>query len=439
MGLKKLAQVVIVGFPNVGKSTLFNRLLRARKSIVHSLPGMTRDAVSVLGTLGGKNFILTDTGGFFDSEKEPLTAKIKEKAWESAKKADFLIFVLDGKRDLLPIEEELFLSLKKLGKPLFVVVNKVDSDAQESGTGDFFRLGEERMFFISAEHKRNLGRLEEALADVLPEHPLGQADLQALRIAVIGRINVGKSSIINRLCGEERLIVSEIPGTTRDSTDTLIIRNKKIYTLVDTAGIRKMSRVNDDREKAGIVWSRKAIEQADVLCLILDAADFPTRQDLAVAHLARESGKPLVLAINKWDLITTKEEAAAMFRDTVDRKMEYVSYAPLLLVSALSGKGVIKILDEAERVYQNSRKRVETSRLNEFWERMKQDRPPQTRSKRPLKIRYLTQVSVQPPTFVLFANRADKLLPSYEKFLARLIQKEFDLWGMPVRLFMREG
>jgi len=439
MGLKKLAQVVIVGFPNVGKSTLFNRLLRARKSIVHNLPGMTRDAVSALAALEGKNFILTDTGGFFDSETEPLTAKIKKKAWESAEKADFLIFVLDGKRDLLPVEEELFHSLKKLSKPLFVVVNKVDSEMQEGSTGDFFRLGEEKTFFISAEHKRNLEPLEKALADVLPQHPLGAADLQALRVAVIGRINVGKSSIINRLCGEERLIVSEIPGTTRDSTDTVIVRNKKIFTLIDTAGIRKMSRVNDEREKAGIVWSRKAIEKADVLCQVLDASDFPTRQDLAVSHLARESGKPLILAINKWDLIAAKEEAATLFRETVDRKMEYVSYAPLLLVSAVSGKGVVKILDEAERVFHNSRRRVETARLNEFWERTKQDHAPQTRSKRPLKIRYLTQVSVQPPTFVLFANRADKLLPSYEKFLSRLIAREFDLWGMPVRLFLREG
>jgi GTP-binding protein len=264
---------------------------------------MTRDAVSALGELRGKQFILTDTGGLTDPSEAPLAAAIAEKAWSAARKADVVLLVLDGKRDLTPAEEDLFLSLRKLGKPVIAVINKIDSALQEGRLGDYYnRLKTGAVVAVAAEHKRNLDELEEKLAALLPGSPEERTELRPLRVAVIGRINVGKSSLINRLCGEERLIVSQTPGTTRDSTDTYVIRNKKIFCLVDTAGVRRLSRTRDEREKAGIIRARKDINRADVLCQVLDAGEFPTRQDMTIAHLAYESGKPLLLALNKWDL-----------------------------------------------------------------------------------------------------------------------------------------
>ena len=276
--MKTLPQVAIVGFPNVGKSTLFNRLLGRKESLVHSLPGMTRDAVTALGELRGKKFILTDTGGLADPSEAPLASAVAEKAWGAARKADVILLVLDGKRDLAPAEEELYASLRRLGKPVVIVLNKIDSEPQESRLGDYFnRLKTETIVAVSAEHKRNLDDLDDKLAGLLPGSPAEGEGLRPLRVAVIGRINVGKSSLINRLCGEDRLIVSSAPGTTRDSTDTYVVRNKKVFCLVDTAGVRRLSRTRDAREKAGIIRARRDIGRTDVLCQGLDAGEFPTR------------------------------------------------------------------------------------------------------------------------------------------------------------------
>jgi GTP-binding protein len=437
--MKNMPQVVIVGFPNVGKSTLFNRLLRKKRSLVHSLPGMTRDAVSAVGSLEGKKFILTDTGGLDDSPEVPLASAVKKKAWAAAQKADVLLLVLDGKRELLPGEEELLRSLRKLGKPILIVLNKIDSAGQEGRTGDFFnRLKAGNILAVSAEHKRDLDLLEENIARLLPGTPSDEEGLGTLRVAIIGRINVGKSSLINRLCGEERLIVSSSPGTTRDSTDTLIVRNKKVYGLVDMAGIRKLSRTRDKREKAGIIKAKKEIARADVLCLVMDAREFPTRQDIGLAHLAYESGKPLLLALNKWDLVP-KGEFHQKLKEIIYRRMPFVSYAPLLFVSALTGKGVSKILDLAEEAYRRSSLRVETSRLNEFLAWVNAAHPPVTKTKRALKIKYMTQKDVRPPTFILFAHNPASFLPAYEKFFLGLLRKKFGLWGTPLRLMMRKS
>lgn len=437
--MKSLPQVVIVGFPNVGKSTLFNRLLRQKKSLVHSLPGMTRDAVSAVCFLAGKTLILTDTGGLADSLAEPLASAVMDKAWVSAKKADVIIFVLDGRRELLPAEEELFLHIKKLGKPLVAVLNKIDSEALEAISGDFYnRLKVETVLPVSAEHRRNLDALEEELARLLPGAPAEKESLPPLRLAIIGRINVGKSSLINRLCGEERLITSSAPGTTRDSTDTRVIRDKKIFCLIDTAGIRKLSRTRDEREKASILKTKKNITRADVLCQVLDAREFPTRQDLAIAHLADKSGKPLILAINKWDLVPAGEKADGP-REAISRRMSFVDYAPVLAVSALTGKRVIKILDLAEEVFVSASRRVDTSRLNDFLAWINATHPPLTKDKRSLKIKYMTQQGVRPPTFLLFVHRPSALLPAYEKFFLQVLRERFGFRGTPLRLRMRKS
>ncbi len=439
---KRLPQVVIMGFPNVGKSTLFNKLLGQRKALVHALPGMTRDRLVCLCTLHGKKFELVDTGGFSDSPAEVLSSDVKAKAWEAARTADVLLYLLDGKRDLMSAEEELFRSLKRMGKPTLVVVNKIDVESQKLAAGDFYRLGEARIFFVSAEHKINLDELEAAIAEALPspsEETADSGEPEPLKIAIVGRINVGKSSLANRLCGEARFIVSEIPGTTRDSSDVLIWRGEKSYLLIDTAGIRKLGRVSDERESAGVIKAQKNIPLADVICLVLDAREFPTRQDTAVARLARESGKPLLVVLNKWDLVRENEVSLVQIRDIVFQRLEFVSYAPLLTVSALTGKRVTQILDLAEKVYRNSLKRIGTPALNKFLASIQKTNPPLSKSRRRFKIKYMTQKGGAPPAFVLFTSSPAAFSPAYEKYFVERFREKFGLWGTPIKLILRSG
>jgi len=400
---------------------------------------MTRDQIEATCYLQDREFTLVDTGGFFDSQEEPLSSKIKEKAWAAAQEADVILFVLDAKRELLPPEEELFISLKKLGKTIFIVVNKVDSATEEAKLTEYYRLAKERIFAVSAEHKKNLEFLEANLLDVIPPSKQEKTEEKPLKIAIVGRINVGKSSIVNRLCGEEKLIVSEIPGTTRDSTDTLIMRYKKAFLLIDTAGIRRLSRTKDKREKASIIKAKKDIKGADVICMILDAGDFPARQDATVAHLAHASGKPLLIGLNKWDLIQGQVPSSEEIKKRVYRRLDFVNYAPLLSISALTGKRVVKILEIAEEVYRNGCQKIQTSRLNKFLAWMNERHPPLSRSKRRIKVKYMTQKRVLPPTFVLFTHSRVSLSPSYERFFVQNLRSRFVFWGNPIRIILRES
>ena len=436
--MKKLSRVVIVGFPNVGKSTLFNRILGQRKALVHTDPGMTRDSLSATCVLEGKKFVLVDTGGLFGVADEPLSDKVREKALEEAAAADLVLFMLDGKRDVAPIEKELFISLKKRGLPILVVVNKVDSQVQEeSMMAEYYRLGEKDIIFISAEHKLNVGLVEEAIVAALPTAEPERDERAPLRIAIVGRTNVGKSSLVNRLAGEERLIVSEMPGTTRDSTDTLLLRDGKPFCLVDTAGIRKLAGAEDSREKAGILRAKSNIRLADVVCLILDVQEFPTRQDARIAQLALESGRPLIIALNKWDLVDKDAVRPEAVRTRVFRKLGFVSYAPLLFVSARTGQRVVKILDTAEQVFKNASTRVGTSKLNDFLARTAEDHPPRMKSGARAKLRYMTQKGVCPPTFILFLGARGPLAPTYEKYFLDSLREAFGFAGTPLRLIVR--
>lgn len=437
--MKKMSKVAIIGFPNVGKSTLFNRLLKKKKSLVHSLPGMTRDMVTATCRLDGNSFLLIDTGGFFDSAEDIFSPLVRKKAWEASESADILLFILDGKREFLPAEEELYFSLKRLDKPIIVIVNKLDSPHEEIKLADYFRLGEEDIIPISAEHKRNLKTLEKKILDNLPSAAAEKEDIEALKIALVGRINVGKSSLVNRLCGQDKLIVSEIPGTTRDSTDTLIYRDKKAFCLVDTAGIRKLSRTKDKREQASILKAKKDIKRADVVCLILDAQEFPTRQDTAIGHLAKESGKPLILALNKWDLISEEVKNSDIFKQKSFHKLDFISYAPIIYISALSGKRVVKILDLAEVIHAKGSKKLPTNQLNKFLVWVNENHPPLSRKKRKMRIKYMTQAGVLPPTFILFTHSKASLSPSYEKHFIHMLRERFDFSGSPVRLVLKRN
>lgn len=436
--MAKLPRVVIVGFPNVGKSTLFNRILGRRKSLVHADPGMTRDSLTAECTLGDRRFTLVDTGGLFGVADEPLSDKVRERALAEAAAADLVLFVLDGKRDIAPAEEELYVQLKRRGLPILLVVNKFDSPVQEeSMTAEYYRLGEKDVLFVSAEHKINIGTLEEAVAAALPAAAPAAEPVEPLRIAIVGRTNVGKSSLVNRLLGEERLIVSEIPGTTRDSTDTLIVRDGRPFCLVDTAGIRRLAATEDGREKAGIVRAKANIRQADVVCLILDVQEFPTRQDARIAQLALESGRPLVLVLNKWDLVDKDAVRPDAVRERVFRKLSFVAYAPLLFVSARTGQRIVKILDTAETVYKGATTRVETSKLNDFLARTSEEQPPRLKNGARVKLRYMTQKGVLPPTFVLFLGSRGPLSPAYEKFFVEALRRDFGMAGTPIRLVIR--
>jgi len=379
-----------------------------------------------------------DTGGFFDSLAEPLSPQVKKMAWEAAKTADVLLLLLDGRRGLVPAETDLYRALKKLGKPLLVVVNKIDTSAQEAGLGDYYRLGEERLFFISAEHALGLSDLGEAVAAALPAaEPAVAEEPPPLRIAIIGRINVGKSSLVNRLCGEERFIVSELPGTTRDSSDVLIRTDRRSYLLVDTAGIRKLNRVADERESAGVIKAKKNIPLADVLCLVLDAQEFPTRQDAAVAQLALDSGKPLLIALNKWDLIDENRVSLKDAKDLVFRRLEFIDYAPLVTVSALTGKRTMRILDLADKVYQSGLKTVGTPRLNKWLASISAAKSLLSKTGKRFKIRYMTQKDVLPPTFVLFTNTQASFAPAYEKYFVKEMRAAFDLRDTPIKLVLK--
>jgi len=438
--MRPLPRVVIVGFPNVGKSTLFNRLLGQRKALVHSLPGMTRDLVTAEWRTDDRTLTLVDTGGMFGVRDEPLSELVRAKAWEAARSADLVLFVLDGKRDVTPAEEELFISVRKLGRPVFLVVNKIDTPGEEDRATDFYRLGDAGLFFVSAEHKLNLGPLEEAISGALPAvRPAEEEADRALRVAIVGRINVGKSSLVNRLLGEERLLVSEVPGTTRDSTDTLVVREGKRFCLVDTAGIRKFSGARDDREKAAIVRAQANIRAADVICQVLDVEEFPTRQDAHIAQMAAASGKPLLLALNKWDLVEKDKVDPEEVRRHVFRRLGFVSYAPLVLVSARTGQRTVKILETAEEVYRNATKRIETSRLNAFLGEVAETAPPRGRDGGKIKVKYMTQTGVLPPTFFLFSHARTSLSAAYERHFVELLRERFGFHGTPIRVLLRRS
>jgi GTP-binding protein len=387
--MKNYKKIVIIGFPNVGKSTLFNRLLKTKKSLVHDLPGMTRDRISSICDLDGKKFLLFDTGGMFDSAEDPFSTMVMEKAWEASNEADILLFLLDGKRDLLPAEEDLYLSLKKLDKPIFVIVNKIDSEYEQDMAADYFRLGEEKVFFISAEHKKNIDQLKNAITEMLPDHSENGSEANALKIA--------------------------------------------------TAGIRKLSKARDKMEKAGIIKAKKDIMQADVVCLILDAQEFPTRQDTAIAHIAEDSGKPLMIFLNKWDLINKETKTTNEFIQKVYDKMDFISYAPVMFVSALSGQRIVRILETANKVYQSGQKKITTSKLNEFLKRIQKTHPPVSRKKGRIKIKYMTQTGVLPPTFTLFTHSQVSLAPAYEKYFKSNLRETFDYQGTPIRIRLRNN
>lgn len=442
-----MKKVVIIGRPNVGKSTLFNRLLKRRKALVHNRPGMTRDRLAEVAELDdGRRYELIDTGGLEYSEN-PLSAfagEIKEQAKRAIDEADLILLVVDGDAGVMAEDRDIANELRAVAQRVVVVVNKADiSRARESET-EFYELGFDRLILLSAEHNINVEDLLEAVGDIVPEEDRGTpADEQAaeddlVRLAIIGRPNVGKSSLLNRLVKEERAVVSEIAGTTRDAIDSLIEREGRRYLLIDTAGIRRKGKTTDAAEKLAVISARKAIERSDVALVMIDAIEGATAQDATVAGYAEEAGKGAMILVNKWDLVKEKtQDLSKEVEDAVRRKLKFLAYAPVEFISAKSGRRVEKLFDQIDRIAASHRARFRTSELNRILEQAVQEHTPAAVRGRARKFYYATQLNTSPPTIALFSNSEDPLHFSYKRYLENRFRDALGLVGTPVHLVIK--
>jgi GTP-binding protein len=447
-------RVVVAGRPNVGKSALFNRLVRRRRSLVHNLPGVTRDVLEAKASLpDGRTYTLLDTGGFDPSGKEKIPKAVRDKAVAAIRSADLVLLVVDASAGVLPGDLSAARMVREAGREALVIANKIDRKEGLAGEGEAWALGFSELFGVSAEHNEGIDDVQAAIAARLPasaaeesgtEAPqdesevIGEPEVRELALAVVGRPNVGKSSLVNALLAEERAIVSEIAGTTRDSVDAVLRHGETLVRLVDTAGIRRKSRTERGPEVLSVVQARKRIEECDVALLVLDAAEGPTGQDATVASYANDEGKGLVLVANKWDLAgRASEDAARKFEAEVYEHIPFARNAPILLVSAVTRRGVGKVLDTAVRVAANRRRRIATGELNRVLGRALRDKEPRTASGKRLRVLYLAQTGVAPPTFNVMANRAERLHFSEERRMENIIREMADFTGSPIRIHVR--
>ncbi len=430
-----LPRILILGLPNVGKSTLFNKILRRKKALVHRRPGMTRDVLTGVGEWQGHCFEVLDTGGLFENPSQPLNEKVTAKALEYAKKADLVLFVVDGTRMPLPWEEEVARRLLRMGKKVILVVNKMDARRNFDLT-PFYSLGLEPLVAVSAEHNHGLSDLLDEIIKNIPRRDCPEQD--EVKILVLGRPNVGKSSLVNRIAGKERVIVDARPGTTRDVIDVEVKFHGKKYRLLDTAGMRRLSRASDSLEAAGIIKAEKAIRGADVCLLVMDASQGPTHYDAAIASRIVKEGKPLVLVANKWDLVKADTVEYFKRREAFLEKLSFVSFAPLLFVSALTGRRVPKVMEEVEEVLKEAEKRVKTAELNQYLLPILRQTPPRIPDAKEVKFFYAVQAGVKPPLFILFANREFKLDEGYRRFVERKIREKWKFKGTPIRIKVKK-
>ncbi len=423
--------VVIVGRPNVGKSTLFNALIGQRRSIVGDEPGITRDRIEGEAIYDHKPFHLIDTGGILPHDQALIPSEIFRQARTAFEQADQIIFVIDGRGEITGVDRELSQLLKRLGKPVTVAVNKIDHPKREDLAVEFYSLGFEHLFGVSAEHRRGL---EEILDHVTADFPTAEPepmvprDMRPIRVAIVGRPNTGKSTLLNALTGSDRAIVSPIAGTTRDAVDETIEHDGREYTFIDTAGIRRKGKTHEMAEKLSVVMARKHIESANVVLMVVDAVEGPTAQDATIAGYAHEAGCCVVLCVNKWDLISKKDKK--VFEQQVRDEMKFLEYAPLECISAKLGTGVKRLFKLIRESYESAGVRASTGELNRFLEFLKTETD--------IKLKYMTQVSVRPPTFVLFAESRAELHFSTERFLINQLRKRFGFKGTPVRIKLKK-
>ncbi|WP_020675809.1 ribosome biogenesis GTPase Der [Geopsychrobacter electrodiphilus] len=431
-----LPVVAIVGRPNVGKSTLFNRILGQRKAIVEDFAGVTRDRNYAEITRYDKPFLLIDTGGFEPASTDQLLSQMREQSQLAVEEADVVIMLMDVRDGLTPSDIEVAQLLRKVRKPVFFVINKVDGDKQETATAEFYALGVEQIHTISSAHGRGVGELLDEVMDLLPENPLPETEGE-VRLAVIGRPNVGKSSLVNRLLGFERVVANPTAGTTRDSVDTPFDFEGQRYVLIDTAGIRRKGRVSQTLEKYSAVQALKAMDRAHVVLMLIDAEEGVTDQDLAVAGYAYERGRALILVVNKWDIPDKDTNSMKRYLEDVRYRFKYLPFAPVLFISALTGQRVDKIMPTVARVNGEFNRRVTTSELNSVLEEVVARHPPAMVSGRRIKLYYATQTMVRPPTFMIFTNCPDDIHFSYERYLQNAFREAFGFEGVPLWIKFR--
>ena len=431
--------VAIIGKPNVGKSTFFNYIVGSRISIVEDTPGVTRDRVYAETNWRGRNFTVVDTAGIEPESEDIIISQMREQAQLAIEIADVIIFLTDVKQGVTAVDQEIALMLKKAKKPVVLVCNKADNMSRDKNEiYEFYNLGIGEPYPISAANALGIGDVLDAIFEHLPEKKAGEDEDDKIRVAVIGKPNVGKSSLINKILGQNRTIVSSVAGTTRDAIDTEYENQYGKYVLIDTAGIRRKSKVKESIEKFSIMRTLLAIERADVCLMMIDANEGVTDQDAKIAGEAHEAGKGIIIVVNKWDEYEKETGTLEKYRKEVYNKLSYLSYAPMIFISAKTGQRVDKLFNMINDVAKQNAMRVSTSVLNQVInEAIAIVQPPSDKGRR-LKILYGTQVSTKPPTFVIFVNNKELFHFSYERYLVNQIRKEFGLEGTPIRVISRE-
>ncbi|MFV1978729.1 MAG: ribosome biogenesis GTPase Der [Myxococcota bacterium] len=435
--------VAIVGRPNVGKSTLFNRFAGVRRALVEDVPGITRDRIAAEIEVGARRVLIVDTAGLDGEAEEGLHGAVQQQARSAISEADAVLFLVDGKSGLLPEDESLARTLRQTSKPVTLAVNKIDRPQHQSRISEFYGLGFENTRGISAEHATGawdaLEELVEQISEIREPEPVRD---EGIRIAIVGPPNVGKSSLLNRLVGEDRVVVSDIPGTTRDAIDTLVVQGDQRFTLIDTAGLRKQGRRTRTAERGSALMTVRALERAQIAFIVIDANEGFRAQDATIASLAQERGCATVVLANKWDLVAKGgPDRAKEVREAIQRGLRFLADAPLCQISATTGAGVGRLLERAQKLQQTAERRIPTAELNRWLQDCVRRHEPamaqRGQRKRPLKFFYATQTTVRPPTFVLVCTDPNSVQPSYRRFLENRLRESFGFDGIPIRLRLR--
>ena len=435
--MSKLPTVAIVGRPNVGKSTLFNRIVRSRKALVHPRPGVTRDVQRRTADWNGIYFTIIDTGGLFSGVDDGLVREVEERALREALNADVLIFMTDAETGLSPADQDVAKHIRGVEKPIFLAVNKTEKEKNRYASSEFYKLGLEQLFEISALHGQGIGDLLDGLVAILPDRSANEEDI-SLKIAIVGRPNVGKSSLVNQIIGEDVHIVDERAGTTRDSIDLNVHWHGRTITIVDTAGIKRQSRSKDGVTILSALKSINTIDRADVVVLMLDASEDIANQDVKVGSYAHKAGKGILICVNKWDLVDKSDKTYREMERKVHRAMAYLTYAPIMFISALTGQRVHKIFPAAIQVAENRQFRISTHEINTFLDGVISRTPPPFYGGGNGRIYYVTQIETAPPKFLLFVNKRAFFSRPYMRFLNNQIRDKYPFAGTVIRIKLSE-